>query len=129
MTEREDEAWREIVDHYGERPVLDDEPTVTPDPVRRLESYRVEMTSAQPQEERFVPPPIEPAPPLAPERRVAWLALLVPPVILLVAVIAGQRLPGLLTGALVLSFLGGFGYLVATMPREREDPWDDGARV
>ena len=27
------------------------------------------------------------------------------------------------------SFLVGFGYLVATMPREREDPYDDGARL
>ena len=30
---------------------------------------------------------------------------------------------------LVASFLGGFGYLVVTMPRDRDDPWDDGARL
>jgi hypothetical protein len=30
---------------------------------------------------------------------------------------------------LVAAFLGGFGYLVLTMPRDRDDPWDDGARL
>jgi hypothetical protein len=38
-------------------------------------------------------------------------------------------LPSVLTGGLVLAFLGSFGYLVATMSQEPRDPDDDGARL
>jgi hypothetical protein len=50
-------------------------------------------------------------------------------VVLLVALIFSISLPPLLGYGLVAAFVGGFGYLVYTMPREPRDPWDDGAQV
>ena len=127
----QEDAWREIVDHYGERAQIDEDPTVQqPAPPRpALETPAPEPFVFEPYADRFHPLPIEPAPPTTPERRAAWAAVLLSPVVLMVCAVIHWRLPGVLTGALVLAFLGGFGYLVATMPRERDDPYDDGARL
>ena len=38
-------------------------------------------------------------------------------------------LPAIVAWLLVGAFLGGFGYLVAQMPRGPRDPFDDGARL
>jgi len=60
----------------------------------------------------------------------AWSGLVAGPVVLLIVVVAGWVPPPWLTTLFVLGFLAGFGYLVATMPRDRDD-WsgDDGAVV
>ena len=122
----QEDAWREIVDHYGERAQLDEEPparqSAPPPPTP-------EPFVFEPYADEFHPFPIEPAPPTTPERRLAWAAVLLSPVVLMVCAVIHLRLPGVLSGGLVLAFLVGFGYLVATMPREREDPYDDGARL
>jgi hypothetical protein len=39
------------------------------------------------------------------------------------------HLPAVLGWSLVAWFVGGFLYLVATMPRSPREPWDDGSRV
>jgi hypothetical protein len=97
----EEQAWREIVDHYGERLDLPDEPSG--------------------------PAPLPPPAVVSPERRVAWVVLIASPILLVLLNLLHYALPGILTGGLVIAFIAAFGYLVATM--EPRDPDDDGARV
>jgi hypothetical protein len=126
VTRREDDAtWREIVDNYGELPVVPAEPGeyVVPDPVQP-EPFRLE-----PYDDQFVPPPLPPPPVIAPERRLAWVGLAAAPLLLVLTTVLDYRLPPVLVGGLVLAFLGSFGYLVATMSQEPRDPDDDGARL
>jgi hypothetical protein len=126
VSRRDDDAtWREIVDNYDERPGVPVEPVeyVVPDPVQP-EPFQLELYDGA-----FVPPPLPPPPVIAPERRLAWVGLVAAPLLLLLLTVIGYRLPPVLTGALVLAFLGSFGYLVATMSQEPRDPDDDGARV
>jgi hypothetical protein len=123
---RDEAAWREIIDHYGEPPVVPEgapppaEPSVGPGP----EPFHLELY-----DEHFTPPPLPPAPTTTPERRVAWVGLVCTPVLLIVLSLAHYVLPGILTAGLVLAFLVSFGYLVATMSRDPRDPDDDGARL
>lgn len=125
-------AWREIVEHYGERPVLDEE---TPsadvpataeqpdDPVDRRDQAIAEA-------ERFRPPPAPPFPtPRTWQRGVAWAGLFVAPLLALVLGLFSLYVTPLLGWALVGWFVGGFVYLVREMPRSPRDPWDDGSRV
>jgi hypothetical protein len=46
-----------------------------------------------------------------------------------VCAVIDYRLPSVLTGGLIVAFLGSFGYLVATMSQDPRDPDDDGARL
>jgi hypothetical protein len=145
----EELAWREIVDHYGERPDVrtEAEPVAEPEsPVDAAEPadpgivpgiepaaeppvadapfdpFRLELY-----DEEFTPPPLPPPAQVTPERRLAWVGLVASPVLLIVLQLIDFALPGILTFGLVLAFIGSFGYLVATM--EPRDPDDDGARV
>lgn len=143
----EDELWKEIVENYGDRATLEDpadptdtsatgEPVDLPDPVHEPEP-RPDPEPEEPQElrdtwedeGRFVPeePPRIQMP--EPPRLLAWLGVLGMPVLLLVAVIAGQWLPGWISMLMVAWFVGGFIYLVKNMPDEPRDPWDNGARL
>jgi hypothetical protein len=117
VTQPDDEAWRQIVDNYGERPT----PPVEP-PVEAPEPFYLELY-----DEEFVPPPLPPPAVISPERRLAWVGLVGSPLALVVVNLIGYPLPDVLTGALVLAFIVSFGYLVATM--DPRDPDDDGARV
>jgi hypothetical protein len=128
----DDATWREIVANYGER-VLgpEDEARVTeqqtepearpvePDPHPELVDIG--------HEERFVPPPPPPLPRVPKDRLAAWLGVFVSPLLLLVATVLRIPLPTFVAWLLVGAFLGGFGYLVAQMPRGPRDPFDDGA--
>jgi hypothetical protein len=117
----DDATWREIVDNYGERPVVPAEPpaeAVVPEPFH-LELY----------DDSFVPPPLPPPPVIAPERRLAWVGLVASPLLLVLCAVIDYRLPSVLTGGLIVAFLGSFGYLVATMSQDPRDPDDDGARL
>jgi len=132
----EDDAWRSIVEHYGDRfPIDPDEsPRAEPtaEPSVEPPSGEVEppdVASGDEEEERFVPPPPPPLPRVAPDRLVAWLGIFGAPVVLLTAVLVGVHLPGWLGYLLVAGFVGGFVYLVTRMPRGPRDPADDGARL
>jgi hypothetical protein len=80
-------------------------------------------------EGHFVPPPPPPLPPVEPRRKLAWGALLAGPLVALLSFALGVRLPGWATVGLVMGFVGGFVYLVATMRATRDEGWpgDDGA--
>lgn len=79
--------------------------------------------------DQFVPEdaPRVPMPP--PDRFLAWLGVFGSPVVLLVWLVLGLSMPSLLSWILIGGFIGGFCYLVFTLPRAPRDPWDDGARV
>jgi hypothetical protein len=137
----EDAAWRAIVEHYGERAQLDDPepPAPTPPPAPAARGPILEPgwqdarnTDATWHDEgHFVPPTPPPLPPLDPRRKAAWWGLFGAPALMLVAVVFGWQLPGWLMFGLVGAFVGGFGYLVATMPSSRpgDGSGDDGAVV
>ena len=76
-----------------------------------------------------MPPPPPPLPRPEPRRALAWLGLFGAPVVLLAALVFGVYLPGWLSLILVGGFVGGFVYLVSTMPSGPRDPGDDGARI
>jgi hypothetical protein len=127
--EAEEQAWREIVDHYGEGPELDGLIELT----TPLEQPEPETDPAEPllldpgEDETFTPPPLPAPAVISPERRLAWVGFVASPVLLVLIQFLDYSLPGILTAGLVIAFIASFGYLVATMaPR---DPDDDGARL
>ncbi|WP_370249951.1 hypothetical protein [Nocardioides sp.] len=133
--EDDDDVWRAIVENFGDRAEIDDEPVAPPAP------EPVDLTAGddeadgpfgdpfgEPEDvEGFVPPAPPPLPRLPPDRLAAWCGVFGSPALLLLCLIAGVDLPSLLAYAMVIGFVGGFLYLVVTMSREPRDPWDDGA--
>ena len=135
MTGRnDDDAWRAIVENYGDRPELD-EPERAPEaqapPPASL--FRMpDLGDDDPEddlEDRFVPPEPGPLPHPPPVRFAAWTGLFGAPAVLLVCLMLGIELPSLLGYALIAAFLGGFAYLVLHMRRGPREPWDDGAQI
>jgi len=141
--EREDAAWRAIVDHYGEHPEFtppaepEPEPGPGPEPPAHLFAYETPTElgprswEAAPEDDRFVPPPAPPLPRPQGFRLVAWLGLFGVPTIVLVCIVLNVSLPSPLGFLALVWFVGGFGYLVATMtgPKDPDGGWDDGAVV
>lgn len=146
-----DEAFRRIVEGYGERPELgpDDaaptEPTDPPDTDRLRRLFRTDSpaeasgpTAPPPAQEAwqpdwegpgFVPPEPPPVPRGTPLRRAAWFGMLGVPALLVVLLLLGMEPPRFVVGCLVAWFLAGSVYLFATMRRSDSDGWDDGAVV
>ena len=125
----EDEAWRSIVENYGDRPDVEPlSPGTEPEPEPVREAPEAAYDDRDPFD-RFVPPMPPPVPHPPPVRFTAWVGLFGAPAVLLVALVLGLSLPGWLGYLLVGSFIGGFLYLVFHMQREPRDPGDDGARV
>ena len=146
--DKEDDAWRSIVEHYGERVSIDPDDAPHVEPAAETpasaspwnESGADDRTDLGPDpdsedalggvdEDRFVPPPPPPLPRVAPDRLLAWAGVFGAPVVLLTAVVTGIDLPAWLGYLLVGGFIGGFVYLVTRMPRGPRDPSDDGARL
>ncbi|MEO6509987.1 MAG: hypothetical protein ABIO16_03280 [Nocardioides sp.] len=128
--QNEDAAWAAIIANYGDRPVLDPLPEPkAPEPQPEPDLHPELAAETTWPQERFVPPPPPPLPRLPVDRLLAWSGVFLSPLILLLATILRLHLPTLLAWTLVLGFLGGFGYLVAQMPRGPRDPYDDGARL
>ena len=128
-------AWREIVEHYGERPVLhDDEPVDAREPEPATDEVDEPDAAATedeiPEVERFTPPAAPPFPtPRTWQRGVAWSGVFGAPAIALVVALFSLHRHPLLGWALVLGPIGGFLYLVREMPRAPREPWDDGSRI
>jgi hypothetical protein len=122
-------AWRSIIDNYGDRPEIADEPEPqVPGSPRGIvpveDSEPPELVEA---EDHFVPPPPPPLPRPAPPRLLAWLGLFGVPTLVLVALVAQVNLPSWLGLILMVWFVGGFVYLVASMRPGAGDDYDDGA--
>lgn len=141
--DNEDDAWRAIVENFGERADLDPDPEPPqeqrpePPPVaprsdpapRAAQSWDEEHVDSDWSSERFVPPPPPPVPTTSKDRMAAWVGVFGSPAVLLVCLVLAIDLPQLIAYALVASFVGGFLYLVFQMPRGPRDPDDDGARL
>ncbi len=148
----EDAAWQAIVDNYGERPRLEEEspeldPAADPGPAVGLEEEvpgsprdlfgpqgpqdaRVETgaeTPAPDPEEHFVPPPPPPLPRAEPPRLLAWIGLFGVPTFVFVALLTQLPIASWLGLLLMVWFVGGFVFLVASMRSGPRDENDDGA--
>jgi hypothetical protein len=128
----EDEERRPPTDHAvpDQDPIEDrpDQPVLDPD---EPPSPRDEGPVPWDDEGHYVPPPPPPLPPMEPPRKLAWAGLLGGPVVALLLVVLQVTIPGWAALFLVAAFVGGFGYLVATMRTGPPDDWsgDDGAVV
>lgn len=138
MGKPDEQAWRDIVDNFGERADLGDggpaelpdfdvqeEPAVEPDP----QSW----TSSWEDEGHFEPTPPPPLPRTSLGRTIAWFGVLGMPAVAIVlytlTTVINWTPPGWLSLLMVAGFVGGFGVLVAGMRANPDDPWDDGARL
>lgn len=112
-------------------------PPPTPDPERLQELFAprwrdsLDDEATWDDEGHFVPPPPPPLPFVEPRRLAAWVCLFGAPTLGLVLMVAGVPFGGLLGYALGLAFVGGFVYLVATMPPTRGEHGEgnDGAVI
>ncbi len=150
MVANDDEAWRAIVDNYGDRPDLDQvgpskdaedaedaknsapsetsgEPLPGPQHPAAAPTWGDAFTESAGDQDRFVPPPPPPVPTTTTDRMIAWTGVFGSPAVLLVLLVLGLRPPSLINYVLVLGFVGGFLYLVVKMNREPRDPDDNGA--
>jgi hypothetical protein len=141
--ENDDEAWRSIIENYGDRAQIDDPPPAPPAPsapfggrfgdARDLDNAYGDADEDENDpfyaDEGFEPPAPPPLPRVAPDRLAAWFGIFGSPTLLLVALVFSIRLPAVVAFLLVVAFVAGFIYLVAKMPRGPRDPWDDGAQV
>ena len=125
--DNEDEAWRAIVENYGERPAVDPDDLPAGPAAAPSGGAAPEETSSD--DDQFVPPAPPPVPRTSPDRLAAWGGLFGAPLVLLVALVAQLSLPAWVGYALVAWFVGGFLYLVLRMPSGPRDPGDDGARL
>lgn len=133
----DDDAWREIVENYGDTPSVEDlrtevaaeasapEQDSEPDPAPQTPLF----WHPDPDDEQDYIPPDEPLPRPAFPTLIAWLGVLGMPAIVIALLVLRVAIPTWGAVGFVMWFLGGFGYLVSTMPKQREDPWDDGARL
>ncbi len=129
-TSKDDEAWRAIVENYGDRPQVEEPPAAAADPdPEPSEPTHDELDASGDERDRFVPPEPPPGPALDLPRNLPWVAVFGVPAFLLVMLLAGVAMPTWLGYLLVCSFVGSFLYLVLTMQRGGRDPWDDGARL
>lgn len=127
--QHDDDAWRAIVENYGERPRVDPLPADPPDLTGPPPPAPYDLVDDPWEDEGFVPPEPPPVPQPPPVRLAAWLGLFGSPAVLLLALVLGIDLPAPLAYGLVVAFVGGFGYLVVHMQHGPRDPGDDGARL
>lgn len=133
----EDALWRSIIDNYGDRPEIEDDPEIEVPPSPRelpaaSRSGDVDAdldTAADDREDHFVPPPPPPLPTPPPPRLLAWLGLFGVPTFVLVALVARLPVPTWLGLILMAWFVGGFVFLVASMRPGPGEDHDDGARL
>jgi hypothetical protein len=125
VSRQDDDAWRSIVENYGERAEIEPAPPET-EPETAYDGHE---SWDEPDDDRFIPPPPPPLPHPTPVRLAAWIGVFGAPAVLLVAMVLALPLPGWLGKGLIAYFVAGFLYLVFHMERGPRDPWDNGARV
>lgn len=78
----------------------------------------------------WVPPLPPPLPRPTGAVGAAWVAVIGGPLLLLLATLAGWRLPTVATAGCIVGFVGGLVFLIMQMDDRRpRDAWDDGAQV
>ncbi|MCX6395869.1 MAG: hypothetical protein NTV23_05240 [Propionibacteriales bacterium] len=130
----EDAAWRDIVEGYGERPDFPDlevvAPTPAAEPAPAAFAEPAELSEASWADEgHFVPPAPPPVPRPRGLRAVAWFGLFGVPTLMLLLLLVNYTPPSPIGLLMIAWFVGGFGYLVATMNTsvDPDSGWDDGA--
>lgn len=133
----EDAEWQSIVEHYGARPEPGPEEPPEPDPV--VDPALFQMPAAlgprswelEDADDRYVPPTPPPVPRPRGLRLAAWLGLFGVPAAVLLCIVLHVSVPSPLGFLALVWFVGGFGYLVATMngPSDSGGGWGDGAVV
>ncbi len=121
----EDSAWRSIIDNYGDRPELEEPEAVAPPPP--APDFADPDLLREDPEDHFVPPLPPPIPRPEPPRLLAWLGLFGVPTFVLLTLLTGVQFPSWVGLILMVWFVGGFVYLVASMRPEERDGYDDGA--
>lgn len=125
----DDEAWRKIVENYGDTPEFPDLPA-TPPPEEYDEPGDPEPSYFHVlDDEGFVPAPPPPIPRPTPVRLAAWAGVLGGPMVFTIALVIGWRMPLMVSFLLIVWFIAGFALLVWQLPTGPADPDDDGARV
>jgi hypothetical protein len=129
---QEDADFQRIVEGYGERPAFPE--VATPEPVDNLPATETPAELAESvwqDDDHFVPPPPPPAPMPQGVRGVAWVGLFGVPVFVLFSIMVNLPLPSPIPLLLLVWFVGGFGYLVATMAAgpDPDSGWDDGTAL
>jgi hypothetical protein len=125
---REDADWQAFIDSYGEAPEFPD--GVAPArPAEEPEDYLPPELAYADTEDGYVPPPPPPLPRPHGLRALAWFGLFGVPTLVLLCIMVNISLPSMLSLLFLAWFVGGFGYLVATMngPKDPDAGWDDGA--
>ena len=133
---REDAEWQSIVENYGDPPEVgakdpEPEPVVDPAIFEMPAALGPRSWELDEEDDRFVPPPPPPVPRPHGLRLAAWLGLFGVPAVVLLCIVLHISLPSPLGFLALVWFVGGFGYLVATMngPHDPGGGWDDGAVV
>lgn len=127
--QREDADWRAIVEQYGDVPEFPEPARPAPEPPMVFEAPAELSAPDFDDEDGFVPPPPPPLPRPRGIRLLAWVGLFGVPALVVLGLVINVSLPSYV-GLLCLAwFVGGFGYLVATMagPDDPDSGWDDGA--
>ncbi|RBM19805.1 hypothetical protein [Streptomyces sp. PT12] len=141
----EEAAWAEIVAGYGEEPA--DPPGVWPlgspavdedkldvgDTVERVhlaepptvEGPRDWEAAEDEEDDHFVPPDPPPLPETDLATKLAWVAVLGGPLLLIVSVLLQRSMTWWIVTLGVGGFLGGFATLVSRMRDGRDDDWTD----
>ena len=146
----EDQKWQEIVANYGDTPDATELDAIAEvdgrlDPLDPMEPFErdedvlprgVPGSSHDPdaghtvwEPEGWRPPDPGPIPVPTPPRLAAWTGVFGAPALLLVLMLLPWMVPSWLSTFLLVWFVLGFGFLVATMNTGPRDPGDDGARV
>ena len=128
---RDDEVWQDIVDRYGDKALPDDLPEAGSEVEAGAADPSPETWNPVPWEDegRFVPPTPPPIPMPPAPRLAAWLGLFGAPAIFLLFLVLSWSMPSWASTLLIVWFVAGFGFLVATMGSGPRDPGDDGAVV
>lgn len=130
--EREDAAWRDIVDNYGPRAELEETETAEARQERLSALFETPIRQEPPEPvdaDGFVPPVPPPMPVPPRDRLIAGFGTFGVPLLSVIFLLAGRGIPGPLAAVGVAWFIAGSLYLIVHLPRQREDPWDDGAQV
>jgi len=124
-------AAEDVTEDEPDLPAVPAAPVLPPPVPPSTPSGELDTEATWEDEGHFVPPAPPPLPRPAPLRLAAWLAVLVGPVVMTIVAALGWWVPDIVTTVLVVGFVAGVVYLIATMADGPRDPYgpDNGAVV